>query len=95
MDEPWIRRYALESCKGSKQWVEPGEVEWGTEGYFRGFDKTYYLKGIEELKDRWTCCIQLKREYSEKLKRFLPKQTNSCSFYHVNINTLVPYTGCA
>ena len=39
------------------------EVEWETEGYFGGFEKSYYLKGIEKLKDHWTCCIELKGEY--------------------------------
>ena len=42
------------------------EVEWDSEGYFGGFNKSYYLKGIEKLKDRWTRCIELKREYIEK-----------------------------
>ena len=36
------------------------------EGYFGGFDKLYYLKYIENLKDHWTRCIELKREYIEK-----------------------------
>ena len=40
---------------------EPNEeVEWETKGYFGGFDKTYYLEGIEKLKDLWTPCIELK-----------------------------------
>ena len=42
------------------------EVEWETEGYFRLFNKSYYLEGIEMLKDCWTCCIELKRDYIEK-----------------------------
>ena len=42
------------------------EVEWETIGYFGGFDKLYYLEGIEKLKDRWTRCIELKEEYIEK-----------------------------
>ena len=42
------------------------EVEWETEGYFGGFGKSYYLEGIEKLKDRWTRCIKLKRKYIEK-----------------------------
>ena len=37
-----------------------------TEGYFEGFDKSYYLEGIEKLKDRWTICIELKGEYIDK-----------------------------
>ena len=41
------------------------EVEWETEGYFGGFDKSYYLEGIEKLKDRWTRCIELKGQYIE------------------------------
>ena len=42
------------------------EVEWETEGYFGGLDKSYYLEGIKKLKDRWTRCIELKGEYIEK-----------------------------
>ena len=38
------------------------KIEWETEGYFGGFDKSYYLEGIEKLKDRWTRCIELKGE---------------------------------
>ena len=41
------------------------QVEWETEGYFGGFDKSYYLEGIEKLKDRWTRS-ELKGEYIEK-----------------------------
>ena len=41
------------------------EVEWGTEGNFEEFDKSYYLEGIEKLKDRWTR-IELKRDYIKK-----------------------------
>ena len=28
------------------------EVEWETEGYFGGFDKSHYLKGIENLENQ-------------------------------------------
>ena len=42
------------------------EVECKIEGYFGGFDNSYYLEGIEKLKDRWTCYIELKGEYIEK-----------------------------
>ena len=28
------------------------EVEWEADGYFGGFDKSYYLEGIQKLKDR-------------------------------------------
>ena len=42
------------------------QVEWKTEGYFGGFDKSYYLEGIEKLKDRWTHCIELRGEYIQK-----------------------------
>ena len=41
------------------------EVEWETEGYFKGFDESYYLEGIEKLEDRWTR-IELTGEYIEK-----------------------------
>ena len=34
------------------------QVELETEGYFGGFDKSYYLESIEKLKDRWTRCVK-------------------------------------
>ena len=37
------------------------EFEWETEEYLGGFDKSYYLQGIEKLNVRWTC-IELKGE---------------------------------
>ena len=55
-----------------KKWLCGGrfksneEVEWKTEGYLEGFDKSYYLEGIEKLEDRWTRCVELKGEYIEK-----------------------------
>ena len=42
------------------------EVEWEQEGYFGGVYKSHYLEGIEKLRDRWTCCIELKGECIEK-----------------------------
>ena len=42
------------------------EVEWETEVYFGGFDKSYYVEGIEKLKDHWTRCIELKGECIQK-----------------------------
>ena len=50
------------------------QVEWETEGYFGGFDKSYYLEGIEKLKDYLTRCIEPNREYIQKENRFLPKK---------------------
>ena len=35
------------------------EIDRETERHFGGFDKSYYLEGIEKLKDRWTRCIEL------------------------------------
>ena len=35
-----------------KRFESNEEVEWETEGYFGGFDKSYYLEGIEKLKDK-------------------------------------------
>ena len=52
----WLCGRRLESNK---------EFAWGIEKYFEGFDKSYYLEGIEKLKDRWTH-IELKGEYIEK-----------------------------
>ena len=42
------------------------EVELETEGYVGGLVKSYYLEGIEKLKDRWIRCIELQGEYIEK-----------------------------
>ena len=39
------------------------EVKWETDGYFESFNKSYYKKGIEMLKDRWSKCIELKGDY--------------------------------
>ena len=61
------------------------EVEWVTEGYFGGFDKSYYLKGIEKLKDRWTLCIELKGDKN----RFLPKKQIFVHFITTISNALV------
>ena len=77
MDETWIHHYTLESREGSKQYLFPNlkrwlcgtrfesneEVVWETKGYFGGFDKPYYLEGIEKFKDCCSCCIYLKGEY--------------------------------
>ena len=52
------------SCVKRFEWNE--EIKWETEGYFGGFDKSYYLKGIEKLKDRWTYFSELKEKYIEK-----------------------------
>ena len=46
------------------EWNE--NVEWETEEYFAGFDKSYYLEGIEKLKHRWTRFVKLKKEYIKK-----------------------------
>ena len=35
-----------------KRFESNEEVEWETEGYFEGFDKLYYLEGVERLEDR-------------------------------------------
>ena len=64
-------------------------VKWETEGYFRGFDKSHYLEGIEQLKDRRTRCIELKGEYIEKSNRFLPKKLILVHFMTSISNTLV------
>ena len=47
----------------SKRFESNEEVEWQTEGYFAGFDKSYYLEDIEKCKDRWTRSIELKGKY--------------------------------
>ena len=49
----WLRGRPFESNK---------EVEWKIKGYFGGFDKSYYLTGIEMFEDRWTHCIELKEK---------------------------------
>jgi histone-lysine N-methyltransferase SETMAR len=49
-----------------KRFESNEEVEWETDAYFGRLDKSYYLKGIEKLTDRYTRCIELKGEYVEK-----------------------------
>ena len=65
------------------------EIEWETKGYFGGFDKPYYLEGIEKLKARWNHCIELKEEYIEKESLFLPKKLILLHFIMPLSNTLV------
>ena len=45
-----------------KRFESNEQVEWEAEGYFGRFDKSYYLEGIEKLKDHWTRCIELEVE---------------------------------
>ena len=54
---PNLKRWLCMRCFKSNE-----EVEWETQGYFEGFKKSYYLEGIEKLKDRWIRCIELKGE---------------------------------
>lgn len=49
-----------------KRFYTNEEVKWETEAYFGDLDKTYYKKGIEMLKNRWTKCIELKGDYVEE-----------------------------
>ena len=58
---PNLKRWLCGRRFGSNE-----EVEWETEGYFGGFDVSYYLEGIEKLNDRWIRYIELKGEYIEK-----------------------------
>ena len=46
------------------------EVEREKKGYFGGVDKSYYFEGIENLKDSWTSCIELKSILIVKLRSF-------------------------
>ena len=64
------------------------EDEWETEGYFGRFDKSYYLEGIEKLKDRWNRYIELKGEYIEKKNWFLLKRIIFVHFIMSISNTL-------
>ena len=60
------------------------------------FGKSYYLEGIEKLKDRWAHCIKLKGKYNGKNPDFCQKKINSCSFYQVNIihpGIVIPIVG--
>ena len=41
------------------------EVEWETKAYFGGFDKSYYLEGVEKFIYRWTR-IELKGEFVKR-----------------------------
>jgi len=48
-----------------KRFTSNEQVELETDGYFAELRKSYYAKGIEMLKDRWTKCIELKGDYVE------------------------------
>ena len=48
-----------------KRFTSNEQVELETDGYFAELSKSYYTKGIEMLKDRWTKCIELKGDYVE------------------------------
>ena len=58
---PNLKRWLQEQRFSSNE-----EVKWETDGYFGDLDKSYYKRGIEMLKDRWTKCIELKRDYGEE-----------------------------
>ena len=49
-----------------KRFESNDEVKLETEAYFEGLEKSFYLNGIEKLKDRYTRCIELNGEYVEK-----------------------------
>ena len=51
---PNLRKWLTGRCFESNE-----QVEWETEGCFEGFEKSYYLEGIEKLKNHWTCIINL------------------------------------
>ena len=38
----------------------------GNDGHFADLDKSYYKRGINMLKYRWTKCIELKGDYVEE-----------------------------
>ena len=64
--------YLFPNLKGwlcDRRFESNEEVEWGTNGYFGGFDKSYYLEGIEKLKDRWARIII--PEFTTFVRQFL------------------------
>ena len=64
------------------------EVECETEGYFGEFETSYYLEGIEKLKDRWTHYIKLTGEYIEEKNRFSSRKKILVHFITFILNTL-------
>lgn len=49
-----------------KRFYSNEDVEFETDSYFELLDKSYYLKGIEMLEERWTKCIGLEGDYVEE-----------------------------
>lgn len=58
---PNLKRYLR-----GKRFASNDEVQSETEGYFAELPKSYYLKGIKKLENRWTRCIELKGDYIEE-----------------------------
>lgn len=56
----------LKKWLGGRRFASNNEVIDATNDYFAGFEKSYFLGGIEKLEKRWTKCIELKGDYVEK-----------------------------
>lgn len=56
----------LKKWLGGKRFTSNEEVEWETNAYFEGLEKSYYKSGLMKLEKRWTKCIDLKGDYVEK-----------------------------
>lgn len=61
--------YLLPNLKGwlqGKRFATKTQLEMEINGYFDGFDHTYFTKGIEMLEERWSKCIELDGNYIDE-----------------------------
>lgn len=61
--------YLLPNLKGwlqGKRFATREQLDVEINGYFDGFDRTYFTKGIEMLEERWSKCIELHGNYIDE-----------------------------
>ena len=56
----------MKTWLGRKRFSSNEEIIAGTNKYFEGFDKNYFLEGIKKLEYGYNKCIQLKTDYVKK-----------------------------
>ena len=56
----------LERVLQGKQFYPNEEIKWEADAFFETLDKSYYMKGVEMLEERWKKCIALEGDYVEE-----------------------------
>ena len=51
---------------GGNTFPSDDEVIAAVDEYFKGFETSYFSKGIKKLEERWTKCVEVERHYVEK-----------------------------